>query len=72
MAVLGTVAVCGAADLERLPPNTWVEIKYTTEQPTDPGEKGQFARQGWNKLVYDPDGKRGLFYNRWIDKKNGG
>jgi hypothetical protein len=72
LVVLGTVSVCGAADLKRLPPNTWVEIKYTTEQPTDPSEKGQFARQGWNKLVYDPDGKRVLFYDRWVNKKHGG
>jgi hypothetical protein len=64
--------VCGAADLKRLPPNTWVEIKYTTEQPADPSEKGQFARQGWNKLVYDPAGKRVLFYDRWVNKKHGG
>jgi hypothetical protein len=72
MLVLATVSVCGAVDLKRLPPNTWVEIKYTTEQPANPGEKGQFARQGWNKLVYDPDGKRVLFYDRWVDKKHGG
>jgi hypothetical protein len=72
MVVLGTVSVCGGADLKRLPPSTWVEIKYTTEQPADPSEKGQFARQGWNKLVYDPDGKRILFYDRWVNKKHGG
>src|SRR5262249_37833425 len=35
-------------------------------------EKGMFGAQGWNKLVYDPDGKRVLFYDRWIDKKHGG
>jgi hypothetical protein len=28
--------------------------------------------QGWNKLVYDPDGKAVLFYDRWYDKKHGG
>lgn len=70
--VLGIVSVAGAADLKKLPPNTWVEIKYTTEQPADPGEKGYFARQGWNKLVYDPDGHRVLFYDRWVNKKHGG
>jgi hypothetical protein len=72
MVVLGIVSLCGAADLKRLPSNTWVEIEYTTEQPADPSEKGQFARQGWNKLVYDPDGKRVLFYDRWVNKKHGG
>ena len=59
-------------DLQMLPANTWVEIKYTTQQPGPPDDKGTFARQGWNKLVYDPDGKRCLFYDRWIDKKHGG
>jgi hypothetical protein len=49
-----------------------VEIKYTTVQPAHPSEKGVFAPQGWNKIVYDPDGKRVLFYDRWIDKKHGG
>ncbi|MFO0970136.1 MAG: hypothetical protein U0793_31685 [Gemmataceae bacterium] len=60
------------ADLDRLPANTWVEIRYTTEQPADPAAKGFFARQGWNKIVYDPAGKRVLFYDRWVDKKHGG
>jgi hypothetical protein len=64
--------VVQAADLDKLPPNTWVEIKYTTVQPADPSEKGHFAPQGWNKIVYDPDGKRVLLYDRWIDKKHGG
>jgi hypothetical protein len=58
--------------LADLPANTWGEIKYTTEQPAGAKDKGQFARQGWNKIVYDPDGKRVLFYDRWIDKKHGG
>jgi hypothetical protein len=70
--LLAGVSACPAADLGRLPPNTWVEIKYTTAQPADPAARGQFARQGWNKIVYDPDGKRVLFYDRWIDKKHGG
>ena len=62
-----------AADLAKLPPNTWVEIKYTTDQPSDyPDQKGRWQPVGWNKLVYDPDGKRVLFYDRWIDKKHGG
>jgi N-acetylneuraminic acid mutarotase len=70
--VLLVTAVAPAADLEHLPANTWVEIKYKTIQPADPTEKGSFARQGWNKIVYDPDGKRVLFYDRWINKKHGG
>jgi len=61
-----------AADLKNLPANTFVEIKTSTDQPDDPAEKGHFARQGWNKIVYDPDGKRVLLYDRWIDKKHGG
>ena len=62
-----------AADLDKVPANTWVELKFTTEQPGDhPEEKGQWRPVGWNKLVYDPDGKRVLFYDRWVDKKHGG
>jgi hypothetical protein len=71
LVLLGTVSFTAAADLGRLPPNKWVEIKYTTQQPANPAAKGRFARQGWNKLVYDPDGKRILFYDRWVDKKHG-
>ena len=70
--LLAILSASRGADLEKLPPNTFVEIKYTTEQPADPAEKGSFARQGWNKIVYDPDGKRVLFYDRWLDKKHGG
>lgn len=72
IAILVLTALPGAADLANLPANTWVEIKYATVQPADPKEKGFFARQGWNKLVYDADGKRVLFYDRWVDKKRGG
>jgi hypothetical protein len=72
LVLLGSYSFCGAADLAKLPTNTWVELKYTTEQPADPREKGEFAPQGWNKIVYDPDGKRVLLYDRWIDKKHGG
>src|SRR5262245_33486762 len=71
MLLLGVGSVSPGADLSRLPPNTWVAIKYTTEQPRDPKEKGRFMPQGWNKLVYDPDGKRALFYDRWVDSKHG-
>src|SRR5262245_66471482 len=70
-ALLLFASATGAADLKNLPANTFVEIPYTTEQP-DPNDKGQFARQGWNKLVYDPDAKRALLYDRWVDKKHGG
>ena len=71
--MLGGGSVCRAADLSKLPPNTWVEIKVTTAQPNDnPDEKGSFRPVGWNKVVYDPDGKRVLFYDRWVDKKHGG
>jgi hypothetical protein len=71
LTLLPLVSVCRAADLENLPANTFVEIEYATEQ-LDPSDKGRFARQGWNKVVYDPDGKRVLFYDRWVDRKHGG
>jgi hypothetical protein len=58
-------------DLSR-PANTWVPIKPVIVQPTYAEEKGQWINAGWNKLVYDPDGKRVLFYDRWYDKKHGG
>jgi hypothetical protein len=72
LVLLVAAFICRADDLGRLPPNTWVEIKYATAQPPDPREKGWFAAQGWNKLVYDRAGKRILFYDRWVDKKHGG
>jgi len=72
LVLLLLTAPAAAADLKSLPPNTWVEINYTTQQPPSPADKGRFARQGWNKLVYDADGKRVLFYDRWIDKRHGG
>lgn len=61
-----------AADLKALRPNTWTEIKYATVQPAGADQKGRYSSQGWNKLVYDPDGKRALIYDRWVDKKHGG
>src|ERR1700733_12104392 len=71
--LLCAATVGRATDLAKLPPNTWVELKYTTDQPSaDPDEQGQWRPVGWNKLVYDPDGKRVLFYDRWVDKKHGG
>src|SRR4051812_28839507 len=73
IATPGAVPPGRAADLAGLPPNTWVEITYTTEQPSDkPDEKGSFRPVGWNKIVYDPNGKRVLFYDRWVDQKHGG
>lgn len=57
---------------QELPPNTWEPLKPVLQQPDDPEEKGQWTNVGWNKLVYDPDGRRVLFYDRWHDKKHGG
>jgi hypothetical protein len=70
--ILTMVSTGHAADLKRLPANTWVEIEYKTIQPARAADKGSFAPQGWNKIVYDPDGRRVLFYDRWIDKPHGG
>jgi hypothetical protein len=64
--------LCSAADLSALPPGTWVPLKPTTVGPAGDDEKGQRINAGWNKLVYDPDGKRVLFYDRWHDRKHGG
>jgi hypothetical protein len=65
-------SACAAADLTNLPANTFVEIPCETVQPADPAQKGRFARQGWNKVVYDTAGKRVLFYDRWVDGPHGG
>jgi hypothetical protein len=71
--LLAIVSVSSAADLTKLPGNTWVEIEYTTRQPSSHrDEQGRFGAQGWNKLVYDADGQRVLFYDRWIDTRHGG
>lgn len=72
LGLVSTPVLAQAVDLAELPKNTFVEVKYTNEQPPGSDDKGQFARQGWNKLVYDPDGKRVLLYDRWLDKKHGG
>lgn len=72
LALIAVASLCPAQDLAKLPANTWVELKYTTQQPDDPSEKGNWVSVGWNKIVYDPDGKRVLFYDRWHDKKHGG
>ena len=79
---LAGLSCCRAADeppvdLAKLPPNTWVPLRYTTEQLAgsagqDPEQKGSWGTAGWNKLVYDPDGRRVLFYDRWLDKRHGG
>ena len=47
-------------------------IKPDIVQPANADEQGQWINAGWNKLVYDPDGKRVLFNDRWHDKKHGG
>jgi hypothetical protein len=73
LVILLNASTAFAKDLSKLTANTWVELKYTTDQPNDnPDEKGRWQPVGWNKLVYDPDGKRVLFYDRWVDKKHGG
>src|SRR5690242_18893260 len=64
--------VCAAADLSVITPNSWEPIKPQIVQPADADEQGQWVNAGWNKLVYDPDGKRVLFNDRWHDKKHGG
>src|SRR5205809_631003 len=61
-----------AADLSSIPANTWVPIEPKIVQPADADEQGKRINAGWNKLVYDADGKRVLFYDRWHDKKHGG
>ena len=61
-----------AADLTAIPLNTWVSIQPTIVQPAAADEKGERINAGWNKLVYDPDRKRVLFYDRWYDKRHGG
>src|SRR5262245_4584207 len=61
-----------ASDMKDPPPNSWVEVKPKTAQPAAADEKGQWINAGWNKLVYDPESKRILFYDRWYDKKHGG
>jgi hypothetical protein len=73
LALLLLVSASSGADLKNLPANTFVEIKYTTEQPEwAKDDKGRFAPQAWNKIVYDPDAKRVLLYDRWVDKQHGG
>ena len=64
--------VCVAADLSSLPANTWTALKPEIVQPADADEQGQWINAGWNKLVYDTDGQRVLFNDRWHDKKHGG
>jgi hypothetical protein len=59
-------------DLSAIPPSTWVPIKPNIIQPTHADEQGHWNNVGWNKLVYDADGKRVLFFDRWQDKKHGG
>ena len=67
-----TPSVCGGADLSTIPANTWISINPIIVQPADVAEHGHWINAGWNKLVYDPDAKRVLFYDRWYDTKHGG
>jgi hypothetical protein len=72
VSLLAPTPLALAADLANLPANTFVEIKYATNQLPGSEEKGAFSPQGWNKIVYDPDGRRVLLYDRWVDRKHGG
>jgi hypothetical protein len=53
--IVGLVAgtACQAADLSKLPPNTFVEITYTHQQPPDVTDdtRSRFASLVWNKLA---------------------
>jgi hypothetical protein len=52
LAFLGIAPLGQAADVKKLPANTWVEIKYTTAQPGGRAEeKGRWVPAGWNKLA---------------------
>ena len=70
--LLAGQGMCTAADLSKIAANTWVPIKPTIVQPREADEQGQWINAGWNKIVYDSDGKRVLFYDRWYDRKHGG
>ncbi|MHC4917021.1 MAG: Kelch repeat-containing protein [Planctomycetota bacterium] len=74
LCLLGLPAAAGQVNFNSMPPNTWVPLKYTVDQPRGggKGEQGHWSPAGWNKVVYDPLGKRVLFYDRWHDKKHGG
>jgi hypothetical protein len=54
-----TAAVVFMADM---PLNTWVRVK---PKYVGPPEGGRHRPAGWNKLVYDPVGKRMLYMDRW-------
>lgn len=51
-----------------LPLNVWVKVepKYLPH----PGG-GRHRPQSWNKLVYDPIGKRAIYMDRWSDEEHG-
>jgi hypothetical protein len=65
-------AVCSGTDLASIPASTWVPLQPKLVQPGAADEQGRWVNAGWTKLVYDPAGKRVLFYDRWVDKKHGG
>lgn len=69
---LGARSDVNAVDWQALPPNTWVPIKPVLVQSDGSDDRGTWVQAGWNKLVFDADGKRVLFYDRWVDKKHGG
>ena len=64
-AVLSAPARAGAADLAKLPANTWVRVKPRYVLPPS---KGRHFPMSWNKLVYDSTGKRLIYVDRWYDK----
>ncbi|MFW6151976.1 MAG: kelch repeat-containing protein [Verrucomicrobiota bacterium] len=51
-------------DLDNLPVNRWIRVK-PTYLPAPDG--GKHLPSGWNKLVYDPVGKRAVYMDRWKD-----
>jgi hypothetical protein len=72
LAALSLALSLQAPDLSKIPPGTWTAIKPIPRQPDAPEENGHWMNVGWNKLVWDPAGKRVLFYDRWYDRKHGG
>lgn len=49
-----------------MPLNTWMRVK-PTYLPAPDG--GKHLPAGWNKLVYDPAGKRAVYMDRWMDPR---
>mgnify|MGYP000867942578 CR=1 FL=1 len=59
-------AAPAAAFRDDMPPNVWVRVKPRYEPPPD---GGKHLPEGWNKLVYDPVGRRVVYMDRWKDEK---